>query len=90
MRLEAVEPAEPDVVYVVDERMRSACRTSTLRGTVNLRTTFAKIIRRPGLPAWPRLFQNLRSSREAELVEKYPLQNVTDWMGNTPKVAMRH
>lgn len=38
----------------------------------------------------PRLFHNLRASRETELVEKYPVQVVTDWLGNTPKVALRH
>ena len=33
---------------------------------------------------------NLRASRETELVERFPLQAVMDWMGNTPKVALRH
>jgi hypothetical protein len=32
----------------------------------------------------------LRASRETELVEKYPVQVVTAWLGNTPSVAMRH
>jgi hypothetical protein len=56
----------------------------------NLRTTFEKIVRRAGLQPWPRLFQNLRASRETELVETYPVQAVTSWLGNTPSVAMRH
>ena len=43
-----------------------------------------------GLHTWPRLFHNLRASRETELVEKYPVQVVTAWLGNTPSVAMRH
>jgi hypothetical protein len=37
-----------------------------------------------------RLFHNLRASRETELVETYPVQVVTSWLGNTPSVAMRH
>ena len=37
-----------------------------------------------------RLFHNLRASRETEFVESYPLQVVTGWLGNTPKVAMEH
>lgn len=49
-----------------------------------------KIVRRAGLQPWPRLFHNLRASRETELVEKYPVQVVTGWLGNTPSVAMRH
>ena len=56
----------------------------------NLRTTFGKIVRRAGLQPRPRLFHNLRASRETELVEIYPVQVVTSWLGNTPSVAMRH
>ena len=38
----------------------------------NLRTTFLKIIKRAGLKPWPKLFQNLRASRQTELQEIYP------------------
>ncbi len=58
--------------------------------TQNLRTTFLKIIKRAGLKAWPKLFQNLRSTRETELAEQFPLQAVTAWMGNSQLVAARH
>ena len=51
---------------------------------------FEKIVRRAGLQPWPRLFHNLRASRETELVESFPVQVVTSWLGNTPKVAMQH
>ena len=34
--------------------------------------------------------QNLRSSRETELAREYPLQTVTAWLGNTPKVALEN
>ena len=56
----------------------------------NLRTTFRKIIRRAGLTPWPWLFHNLRSSRETELVERFPIQVVRAWLENTPDIAMRH
>ncbi len=56
----------------------------------NLRTTFEKIIRRAGLKSWHRPFHNLRASRETELVETYPVQVVTSWLGNSPSVAMKH
>jgi hypothetical protein len=46
-----------------------------------------KIINRAGLKPWPKLFQNLRSTRETELAEVYPLHVVCAWIGNTPKVA---
>ena len=42
------------------------------------------------LVPWPRLFQNLRASRETELAERFPLRVVTDWLGNSPNVAMAH
>ena len=49
-----------------------------------------RIIRRAGLVPWPRLFQNLRASRETELAERFPLRVVTDWLGNSPRVAHDH
>ena len=56
----------------------------------NLRTTFQKIIRRAGLTPWPKLFQNLRSTRETELALKHPIHVVVAWLGNTQAVALRH
>lgn len=56
----------------------------------NLRTQFNKIIKRAGLAPWPRLFHNMRASRETELVALFPVQVVTAWLGNTPAIAMRH
>ena len=46
-------------------------------GDQNLRTHMLRIIKRAGLKAWPKLFQNLRSTRETELAEIYPLHVVT-------------
>jgi integrase len=56
----------------------------------NLRTTFMKIIRRAGEKPWPRLFHNLRASRETELAAEYPIHVVCAWLGNTPAIAARH
>ena len=42
------------------------------------------------MKSWPRLFQNLRASRETELAESYPLHVVCKWIGNTAKVAADH
>ena len=81
---------EEGAVYVVDERFRKAATGPAGWQNANLRTTFTKIIRRAGLTPWPRLFHNLRASRETELVEYYPVQVVTGWLGNTPKIALQH
>jgi len=57
---------------------------------VNMRTRFERIIKRAGLKPWPRLWQNLRSSRETELAESFPLHVVVSWLGNSEAVAARH
>jgi len=59
-------------------------------GNTNLRTQLIRIIRRAGLEPWPKLFQNLRSTRETELAEEYPLQVVCSWIGNSKSVAAKH
>jgi integrase len=58
--------------------------------TQNLRTTFQKILARAGLKPWPKLLQNLRSTRETELAESFPLHAVTAWLGNSQLVAAKH
>ncbi|WP_420824950.1 tyrosine-type recombinase/integrase [Symmachiella dynata] len=56
----------------------------------NLRTQLLRIIKRAGLKGWPKLFQNLRSTRETELAEDYPMHVVCAWLGNSQPVAMKH
>jgi len=58
--------------------------------TKNLGTTFKKIVRRAGVEAGPKPFQNLRVSRQTELEQKRPTYVVCNWMGNTPKVAHKY
>ena len=55
-----------------------------------LKNRFLKILHRAGVPVWPKFFQNMRSTRETELLDRYPIQDVTAWIGNTPEVARRH
>jgi integrase len=56
----------------------------------NLRTQLARIIRRAGLTPWPKLFHNLRATRQTELAERYPMHVVCAWLGNTAAVAAEH
>ncbi|MBX7104183.1 MAG: hypothetical protein K1X57_08875, partial [Gemmataceae bacterium] len=56
----------------------------------NLRSSFSKLINRAGLTAWPRLFHNLRSSCETELLQKLPVYVVAKWMGHDLKVSIKH
>lgn len=78
---EAFERAAPGAVHVVT-RWRDTTR--------NLRTGLLRILRRAGLKHWPRLYQNLRSSRETELAETFPIHVVAEWLGNSPKTALAH
>jgi hypothetical protein len=57
---------------------------------MNLRTTFARIVRRAGLEPWPRLFRALRASCESDLAREYPITTVCRWIGNTVAIAARH
>lgn len=73
--------AKPGTIYFI-QRYRD--------GDTNLRTHLQRIIRKAGVQPWGRLWQNLRSSRETELAEDFPLHVVTAWIGNTERVASKH
>lgn len=49
-----------------------------------------RIIEKAGLKPWPKLWQDLRSTRETELAESYPLHVVCAWIGNSQPVAAKH
>ena len=57
---------------------------------VNLRTRFEKIVKRAGLTLWPRLWHNLRASRQTELGENFPSHVVCAWLGNSVAIAAKH
>lgn len=88
---EAFDAAPEGAEYVIaDDTYRAAADTAGGWRSCNMRTQFGRIIRRAGLEPWPRLFHNLRASRETELAQEYPIHVVTAWLGNTPKIAMKH
>ena len=57
-----------------NHKLITNCSTSTLQ----------RILKRAGIKPWPRLFQNLRTSRETELAFEYPLHIAT------ARIAERH
>ena len=79
--LASFEQAAEGVDYVI---------TKGRDAKVNWRTQFTRIIGRAGLTPWPKLFQNLRSTRETELNEDFPIQAVCEWIGNSEPVALKH
>jgi integrase len=58
----------------------------------NLGALFRKIVISAGITPWPKLCQNLRSTRETELFKltNGNIKAVCEWIGNSPDVAMRH
>ena len=49
-----------------------------------------RIVEQAGIKPWPKIFQNLRSTRETELAETYPIHVVCAWLGNSQPVAAKH
>jgi integrase len=88
--LRAFELAPSGADYVVHADYRQAALTSSGWRNCNLRTQFERIVKRAGLKPWPRLFHAMRASRETELAADYPIHVVTAWLGNTPRIAMKH
>ena len=87
---EAFEAAPEGAEYVVEGNHREAADCAAGWRNCNLRTQFERIIKRAGLEPWPRVFHALRASRETELAAEYPIHVVTAWLGNTPKIALKH
>lgn len=73
--------AEAGTIFVINRYRRD---------NQNLRTQLQRILKKAGVKSWPRLFQNLRASRETELASEYPLHIATAWIGNTARIAERH
>ena len=81
---EAFEAAAPGTEYIVNRHRGAAVAP-------RLRQEFLCIIAKAGLQPWPRLFRNLRSSRQTELVQQgHPLFVACAWLGNSQPVAARH
>jgi len=78
---DAYELAEPGTAYVITRYRQSS---------VNLRQQLTRIIKRAGLKPWPKLFQNLRSTRATELFREHTKHSVNDWLGHTEEVADRY
>lgn len=56
----------------------------------NLRTGLNRILKRAGVKPWPKLFHNLRASRQTELCKQWPAHVVCEWIGNSAAIAAEH
>ncbi len=77
----AFEAAEPGTEFIIN---RDRDKKS------NLQTQSNRIVRKAGLEPWQKPFQNLRSTRETEPAEAYPIHVVCAWIGNSEAVATKH
>lgn len=60
------------------------------RKTASFRYPLLRAIKAAGLTVWPKLWQNMRSTRETELNDYLPAHVVCAIIGNSPKVANEH
>ena len=88
--LECFEAADDGAEYVIERNRPPVLKTGGGWSHANLRTRFAEIIRRAGLEQWPRLWHNLRASRQTELADQFPSHVVCAWIGNSESVAREH
>ena len=77
---EAWDRAGDGAVHVIRRRCSGQALTNQLE----------RILKRANVPQWEKLFQNLRSTRETELMERFPTHVVCAWIGNSPRIARRH
>jgi integrase len=78
--LPVFEMAEPGAERVLND----------FRPGYNPHTHMERIIKRAGVAAWPRIFHNLRASRQTELIAEYPITTCCAWLGNSRLVAAGH
>ncbi len=87
---EAQAAAPEGAEYVIGARLGEKANTPGGWRSCSLRPQYERLIKRASLIPWPRLFHNLRASRETELMRDYPIHVVTAWLGNSPQIAMKH
>jgi integrase len=88
--LEAARPTAGEQTHVVGGGHLAKAQRATGWKGCNLRTALSKLLKRAGVMPWPRLFHNLRSSCETELLDRFPHHAVARWMGHEVKVSLKH
>ncbi len=81
--------------YLLDSLERAAegaeyCITRYRSNGANLRTQLARTAKAAGITLWEKPWQNMRSTRETELSERFPEHVVCSWIGNSVPVARKH
>jgi integrase len=80
--LEAWERAQPGAVYLLEGPRRGGC--------LNWRRAVEVACTRAGVPAWPKVFQNLRASFAVDIGRNFPAHVEQRWLGHSGAVARAH
>jgi integrase len=87
--LEAMYAAAPD--FDKDDPDTALVFQGDINIKKNLRRLFTKLVIRAGLKPWPKLWQNLRSTRAIELIASgFAAHVVFEWIGHTEAVSREH
>jgi integrase len=89
---------QPIIDYAADRpQLRSVeTRLGLLMPLLGSRTSSAttqrarRMCERVGVQPWERFWQNMRATRESELMDAFSLKDACKWIGNSPEVAMKH
>ncbi len=85
-----LRPYLDEVYFAQEENPSEFVITKYRDANCNLRTQLKRILVRAGVKVWPKLFQNLRATRETELAADHPIHVVCEWIGNSRPVALKH
>ncbi len=88
-------PVFPELRQLIEDAREVAPADSEFmiqryRESSNLGTQFKRIVKKAGVEPWPKLWQNLRSTRVTELTDDFPEHVVVQWLGHSEKVAREH
>ena len=83
-------PLYPELAEFLPDAFGDGRIFPDVREDSNFGERLSNTIARAGVEQWPRLWQNLRASRQTELSAIYPATDVCAWMGNTQAVAADH
>ncbi len=63
---------------------------ASFKPSYNPHTQMVRLIERAGVETWPRIWHNLRASRQIELCAQHPLHTACAWLGNSAAIASGH
>jgi integrase len=85
-----IEEPLREVFEIAPERSLHVLPFLQNRTSAALRKPLIAAIEAAGLTVWPRLWHNLRASRQTELMREHASHVVCAWIGNSEKVAEEH